>query len=216
MSSYMTEEEQLEAIKKWWQRHQYKLITVLSFILLLTAGYKYWFIHKEKLTAQASNQYELMMLAFSNNDDKKVQSYASSLIKEHSSSVYADVAHLLMAKIEFNNRHTPQATQHLAYVANDSTLPVLQQVAKIRWARLLLANKSYEKAQALLSPITQPAFTPVINELQGDIYSAKGHYTKAMACYQQAMSSFHQEGMNNLLLEMKMNEVAALGAKNKA
>lgn len=48
MSVYMTEEEQLAAIKNWWNKYSNVITVILSLVLLVTAGFKYWNWHQEK------------------------------------------------------------------------------------------------------------------------------------------------------------------------
>ena len=93
----MTEEEQLESIKKWWKQYGNLVSILLLLILFSIAGYRYWSWHQAKLTQQASIAYEHMMVALSNQNNKTVRSYANELIHEHNGSVYADAAHMTLA-----------------------------------------------------------------------------------------------------------------------
>lgn len=208
MSVYMTEEEQLESIKKWWKRYG-NLITVLASIILFSiAGYRYYMWHEDKLTQQASVAYEQMMLALSNHNVKAVKSYANELMKEHNKTVYADVAHMTLAKIYVSKNKLAQAESELRIVADKSKVNALKQIAKIRLARIMAANKSYTNALSELSQVVDNTYLPVINELRGDIYGATGKYEEAMNSYKQAIDEVKTNGMGNLFLEMKTNEIA--------
>ena len=210
MSVYMTEAEQLEAIKKWWKRHNNIITVILSVILLLISGYKYWNWHQEKVSQQASNTFEHLMLAFSNQDNKSVRSYANQLLNEYKDTVYADAARLTLAKMYVMRENYPKARAELEYVATHSKMVTLQQVAQIRVARLLVAEKSYDKALAELSKISDATYMPVVNELRGDIYAATGQYQQAVVSYREAITQAQKNGMGNLFLEMKTNELAAM------
>lgn len=208
MSVYMTEDEQLEAIKKWW-KHYGTLVTVfLSLVFLCIAGYRYYNWHQEKRTQQASSAYEQMMVAFSNHDIKSVRAYANELINGYSKTVYADVAHMTLAKIYVEKNKLEQAKSELAFVAANSKMPSLKQVAKIRVARILALGKEYTQALNELSSIADATYTPVINELKGDIYGAQGHYQNAINSYRLAITEVKNKGMGNMFLEMKTNELA--------
>lgn len=210
MSVYMTEAEQLEAIKKWWKRHNNIITIVLSVILLAISGYKYWNWHQEKVNQQASNAYEHMMLSFSNQDNKGVRAYANQLLSDYGDTVYSDAARLTLAKLYVLREKYPRAQQELEYVAAHSKMPVLQQVAQIRLARLLTAEKSYDKALDELAKVADTTYMPVVNELRGDIYAAKGQYQEAVLSYRKAITEAQKHGMGNLFLEMKTNELAAM------
>jgi predicted negative regulator of RcsB-dependent stress response len=208
MSVYMTEEEQLESIKKWWKRYGNHVSVVLSIILLAIAGYRYLTWHQDKLTQQASIAYEQMMLALSNHNNKAVKSYANEIITDHSGTVYADVAHMTLAKIYISKNKLAQAQNELKPVSDNSKMNSLKQIAKLRMARILAAEKSYEEALKQLNVVVDATYLPVINELKGDIYGATGKYEEAMNSYKQAIEEVKNNGMGNLFLEMKSNEIA--------
>lgn len=209
MSVYMTEEEQLAAIKKWWNKHSNTLTVVLSLLLLTVSGFKYWNWHQEKIRSQASTAYEHLMVAFSNQDDKGIQSYANQLINDYSQTIYADAARLTLAKLDVSNEKYDQAQQSLEYVASHSTMPALKQIARLRVARLLASKKAYDKALTELAIVDDSAYMPVVNELKGDIYTATGQYQQAILAYKEAITEVRTNGMGNLFLEMKTNELAA-------
>ena len=210
MSIYMTEAEQLDAIKKWWKRYSNVVTVVLSLILLAVSGYKYWNWHQDKVNQQASNAYEHLMLAFSNQDNKGIRSYANQLLKDYDQTIYADAARLTLAKLYAVRDKYAQALEELNYVATHSKMGTMQQVAKIRMARLFLAEKEYDKALSKLSQVESSAYVPVVNELRGDIFAAMGDYQQAIASYKKAISQVQTQGMGNLFLEMKTNELAAM------
>lgn len=210
MSVYMTEEEQLESIKKWWQKYSHIVTIVLSAALLFFAAYRYWNWHLDKVNRHASNLYEHMMVAFSNQDHKGVKSYANQLVKEYDRTVYSDAARLTLAKILVNENKYTKAHAHLEAVIQQSKMPALKQVAIIRSARLLVAEKSYGPALSQLKVVSDPAYLPVVNELKGDIYALTGEYPKAVASYREAMSEARTQGIGTVFLEMKTNELASL------
>ena len=210
MSIYMTEDEQVEALKRWWKRYNGIITVLFSVVLLIMAGFKYWTWHEEKVTQQASNTYEHLMLAFSNHDNKGIRGYANQLITDYGNTVYADAARLTLAKLYVARENYTRAQDQLIYVASHSKMPALQQVAMIRLARIFAANKAYDKALVELAKVKDTTYLPVVNELKGDIYAATGRYEQAVSFYRQAISDVQTKGMGNLFLEMNTNELAAL------
>lgn len=208
MSVYMTEDEQLEAIKKWWKRYGNLVTIALSVVFLCVAGYRYYNWHQDKVTQQASNAYESMMVALSNHNVKSVRAYANELINGYNKTVYADVAHMTLAKIYIEKNKLDSAKSELQLVANNSRMPSLKQIAKIRIARILAAEKDFPTALTELSSVEDITYMPVINELKGDIFEATGKYQEAINAYRLAISEVKNNGMGNLFLEMKTNELA--------
>ena len=210
MSVYMTEEEQLQAIKKWWLCYNTPILVLLSLIMLSVAGYRYWSWHNEKTLIQASTVYERLMVSFSEHKNKEVRSYANQLINNYDQTVYADVARMTLAKIEVAKDQDEKAKQLLNEVVNHTTVPAFKQIAKIRIARLLVAQKSFDQALNQLSVIDDSAYMTIVNELKGDIFVEKGDYQQAIKSYKQAISEAKTHGIGNLFLEMKTNELAQL------
>jgi len=208
MSVYMTEEEQLEVIKKWWRKYGNLITIFLSLVLLCIAGYRYMNWHQDKIKQQASNAYESMMVAFSNHNIKSVRAYANELIKDYNNTVYADVAHMTLAKVYIEKDKLDLAKTELQTVVANSHMLPLKQIAKIRIARILAAGKDYKSALNELSSIDDSSYLPVINELKGDIYGETGQYQNAMSAYRLAITEVKNKGMGNLFLEMKTNELA--------
>ncbi len=210
MSIYMTESEQIELIKTWWKRYNGVITVCFSVVLLMMAGYKYWNWHQAKVVEQASNAYEHLMLAFSNQDNKSVRSYANQLVTEYADTVYADAARLTIAKLDVANEKYKHARETLEYVAMHSKMNVLADVARVRLARLLVEDKSYDIALTELGKVKETSYSPVVNELRGDIYSATGRYDQAVAFYRKAINEVQKNGMGNLFLEMKSNQLLAI------
>jgi len=210
MTVYMTEAEQVEVIKKWWNKHGNLALTIFSVFLLIIAGFRYWHWQQVKLDQQASNTYEQMMLAFSNQDAKRVRGYANTLTTTYKNTVYADAARLAMAKFWSDKEDFAKAIENLSYVAKNSQVMALQSVAQIRLARVLLAEKSYQAALKQLLQVKNAVYLPMVNELKGDIFAATGQYPLAKNAYQEALLQTKMQGTGNLFLEMKAHELAAL------
>lgn len=208
MSVYMTEDEQLEAMKKWWKRHGNLVTVIMSLVFLCVAGYRYYHWHQDKMTQQASTAYEGMMVALSNHNTKSVRAYANELIAGFDKTVYADVAHMTLAKVYVQKNNLDEAKKELQIVAINGHMAPLKQIAKIRIARILAASKDYPNALNELSSIEDPTYMPLINELRGDIYGATGQYQNAINAYKLAITEVKSHGMGNVFLEMKTNELA--------
>lgn len=216
MSVYMTEEEQLEAIKQWWKKYSGVITVALSVILLLAAGYRYWNWHQEKVALQASAAYEKMIISFTNAKTADSQSYANQLISEYGKTSYADSARMLLAKYLVEANQYAKARVYLEQVAHSAAMPALQRVAKTRLARLLMADKQYDSALKTLDTIDDKSYVPLINELKGDIFTAKGDTHKALKFYTVAVKASQETNTGNSFLEMKLNELASAQPKSVA
>jgi predicted negative regulator of RcsB-dependent stress response len=208
VSIYMTEAEQLEAVKAWWIRHQRWITVLVSSVLLLVAGYRYWTWHTEKMTHEASQAYEQLMTAASNQEGQAIEAYSKSIIKTYSKTVYGDAARLALAKHWVSEKKWEDAASELEYVALYARMPALQQVARVRLARLWISEKAYDKALSYLNQTDSAMYKPLVDELKGDIYAATGRYNDAETLYREAREEVKLRGIGNVFLEMKSNELA--------
>lgn len=214
MTLYMTEQEQFEAIKSWFKRY-FKIIFTIVFALLAAFSiHKYMVWHQDKMMQQASASYEQLMLSLSNNDSKAVKAYLKDLTNNHAATVYATVAKLILAKLAVNHGDYNKAIRVLDEVIEQHGMrfkqSALRQVAIIRKARLLIAQKKYKYALSSLKKISDKAYIPVINELKGDIYAASGENKRALAFYGKALNQTAQKGVSNPFLDMKTAQLAAI------
>lgn len=200
----MTEEEQLEAIKKWWKKHQNKISVVLSTILLITAGYRYWTWHTEKKMLQASEMYERLISAFSKQDTTALQASIKTLNTQFKNTVYSDVAYLVTAHQWVAQQQWDQAKQALTTVIQNSKMTALQEVARLRMARIDIYQGLYSQALTELDKIQDSAYLAKINELKGDVFYATGEYAKADSYYQKARLNAEKQGVTLYSLDMKL------------
>ncbi len=204
MSTYMTEAEQLEAIKKWWIKNQSIITGCLAIVLCVVAGYRYFNWHQDKVNQKASVAYENMMMSLSKQDDKSSQAFANQLIADDKKSVYSTVAHFTLAKVYIAQSQFDKAKQELKEVIASGKTEVYKEIASIRLARILASEKSYDEALATLSSIDHSEYyRPVVNELEGDIYSSQGEYAKASVSYEAALNETQASGRINQFLQMK-------------
>lgn len=207
MNTYVTEEEQIEAIKKWWNRYGNGIMTVLIIILLAYSGWKYWIGHEKQVKINASASYEQMMIALSNNDDTGVKAQANTLLTDYKKTVYADVANLVLAKLAITNKDYQAAQMSLQSVIDTGHINALKQIARLRLARIQQANKGYQQALKSLSTIDDNAYLALVFEQRGDIYSSQGDSMQAKENYAKALKQSPDFALKNPALMMKLKQV---------
>lgn len=216
MSIYMTEAEQLENIKKVWDKIQRPVTIVLTVLLCIFSVYRYWTYHTDKVNHQASLTYEHMMVAFSNQDHQALRAYANTLTQTYGGTIYADVARLTLAKYFVEHQQFSKARAQLDYVVAHGQMPAMRHVATLRMARILFAEKSYQEALDALKTISTSTYLPLVKELKGDILAAMGQYQDALSFYKEAANEGQQRGIGNPFLDMKTNELVLQEQSSKA
>jgi len=204
MDANETDEQRLEHIKDWWKENASSVITGLLLGLALLFGAKSWFAYQDRKAEEASNIYATMMSSLSRGEEGLVNDRAGVLIGEYSSTPYATLAALALAKVKLEQGVPEAAHAQLQWALDNSGSEALRPLLRLRMARVMVAEGNPDGAQAQLAQIpTGSAFAPLVNELQGDIYAARGADDEARAEYEIALAALPPESAEFRLLQLK-------------
>jgi len=204
MDANETDEQRLEHIKAWWKENASSVITGLLLGLALLFGAKSWFAYQDRKADEASNIYATMMNALSRGEEDLVNDRAGVLIGEYSSTPYATLAALALAKVKLEQGVPEAAHAQLQWALDKSGSEALQPLVRLRLARVMVAEGNPDGAEALLAQFPAgSAFAPLVSELQGDIHAARGAVDEARAEYQIALAALPPESAEHRLLQLK-------------
>ena len=207
MSTYQTEEEQVEAIKKWWKENGKSVIggVVLGFAVI--GGWQGWQGWQRSQAEAASTLFDRMRLAVQQDQPNKAIEDGKQLIGEFGGSAYASFAALELAKLSYQQGEKAAARNHLQWVADSAPDPTIRELARLRLGRLLLDLADLDALQALLATPASDAFAGEFAELRGDLALARGDQTAAREAYQEALAKGVEDAS---LLRMKLVDVGGL------
>ena len=207
MEIYDTEEEQLEALKRWWKENGQSAIIGLIVGIAIILGWNYWNEHKSDQANQASALYDQLLKAVAADQKDSAEKLAERLQEQFKSTEYAAYSSLLQAKIKLEKGDMPAAKtilEKLAGVPNEE----ISNIAKIRLVRLMMAKGEFEPALQLINDI-DPAkisnFSGNYDELVGDLYVALDRLDQARSSYQKAI----ENGYKSPLLQLKIDDLTA-------
>ena len=213
-----TEEEQVEAIKNWWNENGKSLIVTIAVVL---AGYFGWNGYQDNQRTQgeaASSIYQQLMSKATKPlneqteaDKAEMETVAAQLKTEFPGSLYAQFGGLYLAKfaIEANN-FDGAATELQALVDAGNKGPVTY-LAQVRLARVLIQLEKLDEALALVATTPDASFAAQYEETKGDVLFAKGDLAAALTAYQTARTAATALGINTQVLQRKIDDLA--GAK---
>ena len=205
MSVYLSEEEQIEAIKKWWKENGRSIIAGAVIGLAAVFGWQYWNDYQHRLAEEASSRFDLLQYAAKTGDTETAIQQAEALTAEHGDSAYAQFAALYLAKLRLEEGDTSAAQAHLQWVLSNSDEPSIQQMARLRLARLRLDQGDLEGAEAVIAQASEDSFAGEFAELRGDIAHSRKEYETARKAYQEALDK--GAGDSSLVL-MKLDDLA--------
>lgn len=209
MDVNMSEQEQIDALKGWWKKYGNFTIFVVVFALLGNVGWNYYQKRRHMHSEYASKMYTTMLNSYVKNNTSEFKTKAKYLTKNFPDVPYSNFANFALAKEFVKQGKLDEALNKLNDVIEHGRTKRLVQIARIRKARVLLAQDKTADALAVLQDVDEKSFMPLINEVRGDIYVAKGDRTKARTEYQAALKALPMGEVNRSLLQMKFDQIAA-------
>lgn len=207
MEIYDTEEEQLDALKRWWKENGQSTIVGLVAGIAIILGWNYWQDHKKTQAGLASALYSQLIQDMASSKKDSAEKIAERIKEEYPKTEYAAYSGLLQAKLKVQQGDMDKAKVTLIEIAKGSNKE-LSNVAKIRLVRLMLASGEYEKGLELINeidPATSSSFSGNYDELVGDLYVALDRLDQARSSYQKAL----ENGYKSPLLQIKIDDLTA-------
>ena len=213
------EEENIEALKKWWDENGKPL---LFFAIFVIGGYGAWLLWQNTQATDAetaSDLYEeVLSLAISEpglpvteQESLRILELFDQLKVDYSGSVYALYGALFAAQQLVNANDLDAAEDSLQWVLDNQQNGLFRQTdegliltTNLRLGRVILSKGESERALNLVNSIDPKAFEAGFAELRGDIYVTMGRIVDARDAYIAAQ----QAGSSNDGLRMKLDDLA--------
>lgn len=205
MSEYRTDEEQAEALKKWWNENGKFIIAGVVIGIGAIFGWRGYNTHQAQQAVEASVLYEQMIIASREDDSENVAVYANRILENYKSSTYATFATLMLAKQAAETGELDEAETHLRWVLNNSSQEEFEHVARLRLARVLIAGEKLDQADKTLKVSNTGDFSSRYEELRGDILVKQNRVDEARQAYEKALAN-SADG-NNPILQMKLDDL---------
>nr|VFJ42388.1 MAG: Putative negative regulator of RcsB-dependent stress response [Candidatus Kentron sp. DK]VFJ45426.1 MAG: Putative negative regulator of RcsB-dependent stress response [Candidatus Kentron sp. DK] len=208
MNTYESEQEQLEALQKWWKENGRAVIAGLLIGAVAIIGWTSWRVYTAQQAENASLQYEQLVATAKRNQQEKAIEQGERLIEEFPGSGYAGLASLVIAKVAFQQDDVEKAKTYLRWAIDQGEPVAIKQIARIRLARLLADEKKGEEAITLLNGDTGE-FTSLYEEVRGDILLlGQDNPADARAAYERSTAmSILSSGQSRSRLQTKLNDL---------
>jgi predicted negative regulator of RcsB-dependent stress response len=209
VDDYLSETEQWERLKAWLRSY---IPWILGGIVVALGGLAAWNWYQDRQTRvglEASGQYEEMMDALQKNDVTRAKAIAANLERDHPGSPYVYQAHLIEARIAVEANDLAQANSLLRSVMDNTKDDELALVARLRLARVQLAQGKPDDALATLNGKPAGSFEARFHEVRGDVLFAKGDKAGAQKEYLAALSGPDSRSVDAQSLQLKINDLKA-------
>ncbi|MAJ53312.1 MAG: tetratricopeptide repeat protein [Luminiphilus sp.] len=206
MADHLQEEEQIDAIKQWWQENK---VSVIGAIVLTLGGSFGWSQYQDYTSATAiaaADTYdEILLERASGESADQLAMLADTIRDENGSIAFAEFAALQVAAAAAEEGNFEQAQIELekvmAGVEVDSTLG---QLAQLRLAKVKAALGQEEAAIAILE-LGSDSFPVSYAQVLGDIHLAAGREAAALEAYQTAKAASLMLGGQSGLIDLKVS-----------
>jgi predicted negative regulator of RcsB-dependent stress response len=201
-----TEEENTEFLSSLWG--SYKYLFLLSLILLGGGiiGWEYWSQNKVTKLQNSSDMYESFINALNDSElDQKV--LAEEIVQKYPNSLYADLVTFHLAKIFVDQNDLNKAEEYLRWILDRhdskwrSDFDPIEVTARLRLARVLIANENPEKAIEVIE--YSQTLSSSLHEVKGDAEEQLGQFSQAKLSYLKALESTQSQSIQ-ALLKMKL------------
>lgn len=219
MTELRTEEEQVEAIKKWWRENGTSIILALVVGLGGYFGWNYWQDQQQTEADTASSLYNQLVQVVAVNQGQELseqaqdefKTLANELKNNYAKTTYGEFGALFVAKFAADEGNYEQAAQELEDLIASSKKAPVKHIAQARLAQVYIQQEKLTEALALVSTVPNQAFVPQYAEAKGDALYRQGNLTDAIKAYQEAQAAAQSQGLDTQGLQRKIDFLASAG-----
>ena len=235
MDPYHTEEDQIRAIKQWWERNGSSTLIGVGLALAIVFGSQWWQSRSLHSSEEAAALYQQLQQAVERAAGDEVQRTTAlhlgeELRDKQKGNRYGDYASLLLARLYVDKQDLASAERELralverhpdtqpgkfqqrvnALLGRDVD-PQLGSLARLRLARVLFADNRTDEAATVLGDPTGGDFEIERQELRGDILRARGDTAGAITAWERAIELAKDAG-GVRLVELKLEDLRLSGS----
>lgn len=210
MADHMEDEEQVEALKRWWNENGRSTVVAVGLAIAGTLGWQQYQTWEAGQAAEASDRYaELLRLRESGAELLVLEPVAEGLKANHGGTTYAAFGALQMAAEAVAREDWDTAESELRWIlAQNGTSDRVQELAELRLARVLASNGDEGAALAILD--SGSAVYPVAFAMaRGDVHLVAGRESEALSAYREAEGAALLQGNVPAMLESKIDSLSS-------
>jgi predicted negative regulator of RcsB-dependent stress response len=205
---FETEEQQVEELKRWWKENGKVVMIGIVIGAVAIVGGKSYLNHLQAQRVEASMHYDRLNQALAAKQVDMALSEGEQIVTQYPKTVYAAMASLALAKMRVEKGELSVAENRLRWVIDHAGQNDIVHTARLRLARVLVADGKYDIALNLINGVAMDGYTPLYQELLGDIYLAKKQPDKARNAYAAALEAM-DSGDDRQTVQMKLDDLGA-------
>lgn len=201
MDVYTTEEQQVEAIKKWWRENGKAVVLGAIVGLGGLYGWRYYQAEVTESKEKASEAYTQVITQLADAGDiEKAKAFVSG---SDTSESYRVLAALQLAKQLVQQDDLNGAAEQLRLVKSMSKDSAIVAIAGTRLARVEAELGNYDTAITELDSITATGWKATVEDIRGDILVKQGNTDAARDAYSASLVE-----QDNPVVQMKLDNLS--------
>lgn len=217
MADHLSDEEQLEALKKWWKSNGSRLLLTIVVVAGGWFGWQYWQDSQQQKAEESAVVYMAMLDAMqaweqdaAEENAEVIAAHAETLKKIGENNRYGVYAAMSIARLATTADDLENAAAELEWALVHSDDEALNGLIRLRLASIQYSRSNLDDALSLLGQPHAPEYKSLYDELKGDILTAKGDNAGAATAYQAALEKIDEsDSRARALLELKINELTS-------
>ncbi|MBL8305951.1 MAG: tetratricopeptide repeat protein [Rubrivivax sp.] len=205
----LQEQEQLDAVKAFWNRYGNLITWLLVVVLGGFAAWNGWQWYQRDQAGKAGALFDELDRAATAGDAEKAGRVFADLRQRYPGTAYAQQGGLLAAKVQFDKGKADDARASLTWVAEQAKEAELRTVARLRLAALQAEDKQYDEALKTLDGAKAEGFEALVADRRGDVLMLQGKKAEARNAWQVAYAAMSEKIEYRRLIDAKLT---ALGA----
>jgi len=225
VADHLSDEEQLDAIKKWWRENGTSLLLLVVLVAGGWFGWNYLQSQKKQSVEDSSHVYMAMVDAVvawekepTREHADQVAAHGETLKKLNEDGLYARFAALTLSRLYMTDGDTDNAIEELKWARAKTEDQALAALIDLRLANAEFARDNGDGALQILAQSHPEEFSGLFRELRGDIYYSLGQNEQALEAYQGALDQLEDSDpaaeRARAMLELKINDAMPAGTES--
>ena len=208
MADHLEDDEQVEALKRWWDENGKSTMVAVALAVAGTVGwqqYQGWTVSQAERASEVWESMQQVLATASPDAEQDARAMALLLKEDFGGSAYAQFAALRLAALDVAAGELDAAEAELRWaLAKAGPQTELGQLIQLRLARVLAAQEKEDAALAILESGGN-AYSAAYAMARGDIHMAAGRDQQALDAYLEARSALLALGNPPGILDIKIN-----------
>jgi predicted negative regulator of RcsB-dependent stress response len=189
----LEEQEKVEELKAWWNRHGTLILVAVLAAVIAFVGWTAWRKYEGGQAGQASALYETVARAAQAGDAKALRDAGGTLAESFPRTLYASMGALVAARFYFDRNDLKSAKAQLQWVVERAPSDDFRDLARLRLGAVLLDEKAYDEALKVADAPHASPYDAQFAALKGDVLAAKNQPAEAKAAYKLALEKAGKE-----------------------